>query len=107
MFTRINKGLYTCRGQNSRYVLTYGNINSNTMRPWSDWRLNCLEHGVSFCIAEFITDANDEPNECVTRYRSYNPNKEDFVGKTIHEILARAAEIVKNYEYADKVETYL
>ena len=100
MFTQISADLYTCRGQNSRYVLAHGNVSSDTVLPWTAWRLDCIEHGVSFRIAEFVTDTR-------ARYCSLRPSQENFTGSTMHEILKRATEMVKHYEYADKVSDYL
>ena len=100
MFTQISTDLYTCRGQNSRYVLTYGNISGAAILPWTGWRLDCIEHGVSFRIAAFITDTRAE--DC-----SLSPFQENFTGSTMHEILKRATEMVKHYEYAGKVSDYL
>lgn len=103
MFTQINKGLYTCRGKGSRYGLTYGTIKSDGFMPWAGWRLDCIEHAVSRKIAEFVTNTHGISKESVRDYCSQHPQTENFVDTTMHEILARAADMIKNYECANRI----
>ena len=107
MFTQVNTGLYTCRGEGTRYRLTYGTIENDGLIPWTGWRLDCIEHVVSRKIAEFVTNTHGISEESVRDYCSQHPQTENFVDTTMHEILARAGAMVKYYEYANKVETTL
>lgn len=107
MFTQVNIGLYTCRGEESRYRLTFGTIENDSLMPWAGWRLYCIEQGVSSKIAEFVTNAQGISKESIRDYCSQHPQTENFIDTTMHEILARAADMMKYYEYANKVETTL
>lgn len=103
MFTQINKGLYTCRGEGSRYRLTYGTIKSDGFMPWAGWRLDCIEYGVPARLAEFITETYGRSAESMIDYYKQHPRTENYVDATMHEILARAADMIKNYECANRI----